>query len=122
MRRRALALMLGLLVAGAPEVLALCQFSCATPLVAKADAEGHHEHSHPSPGSAQETTKASSHGCGNADGLAAAVMSKVRITPPPADVATIFTTVPPGEGAAPISCGLRQTPPGNRLLATPLRV
>src|SRR5687768_1595233 len=76
MRRRLLALVLGLIVAGAPQALEVCQFVCAG-ATAGAAAEGHHGHSCPhSPApSAATTFQSVPHACGHADNLPEALGS-----------------------------------------------
>jgi hypothetical protein len=123
MRRRVLVLMLGLLVGGAPQALALCHFACAASM-ADAAARGHQGHScsHlPTPSTAR-TFEAGPHVCGHADELPEAAVPIVQIATPPAVLNTIFTTVPPLQCGDGISCGPQQTPSGNNLLGTPLRV
>jgi len=121
MRRRVLALVLGLLVGGAPEALVLCHFACAASM-AVAATEGHQGHSasHPSTPGTAKTVKADPHVCAHADELPAAAVSIAQIAAPPAVLTIVL--VPPMQGSERISCGLQQTPPGNSLLATPLRV
>jgi hypothetical protein len=121
MRRRVLSLVIGLLIAGAPEALAPCHSACAASR-SDASAHGHQGHSHPSTNSAAKTFKAVPHVCGRADELSTTAVPVVRISASPAVPATIFTTVPPVQGGERISCGLLQTPPGNTLLTIPLRV
>jgi hypothetical protein len=123
MRRRVLALVVVLLVGGAPEALALCHLACAASM-ADAAAHGHHGHSpshSPTPSTAK-TFKADPHRCSHTDDLPTAVVSIVRIGAPPAVLTTIFKMAPPQQDAERISGALQKTPPGHSLLATPLRV
>jgi len=120
MRRRVLALVLGLLVAGAPEALALCQFTCAPSV---ADTEHHPGHScgHPST-FATATLKAGPHPCGHTDALPDAAGPIVQVTAPPALVTAICSTLLTLHAAERLPWGLQQTPPGYALLASPLRI
>ena len=123
MQRRVLAFVLGLLVGGAPEALALCHFACAAS-TADAMAEGHEGHSraHPSTRGAAKTFNANPHVCTHADELPTVAVPIARLAAPPAALPTVCTTVPPTQGAARMSCGRQQTPPSNSLLTTYLRI
>ncbi len=127
MRRRALALTLGLLVGGAPEALALCHVACAAS-IADVTAASHHVHpsSHVSaaddaPQSAG-TASTGSHLCGHPDELPAAAFPIVQLTAPAAILTTIFNAAPRLPGSEQASYAIQMPPPDDGRFAIPLRI
>lgn len=123
MYRRILALVLALLVVGAPQALGACRFVCAASM-AESAAEGNDEYScaHQSDAAALTVLEAIPHRCGHAVELPDAAPQAVRIVTPPAIVSTSFTTLLSLRTEAVFSRAQRQISPGPVFLATTLRI
>jgi hypothetical protein len=126
MHRRLLALVLGLVVAGAPEALEACQVFCTSaahtgmPIVARHAEHGHSGHRVAAP-AAGAGWQAAMHVCGHDDALPTARQQILPTTAQPASIVTILPAIPAGS-ARPIAPAVRPKPPRSGPFAAQLRV
>lgn len=125
MRRRFLAFVVTLLVAIAPQTLAICRFACAASTINGPESvKAHDGHScaHESPDSNAVRLQASPHACGHADQIPDMVERSISMTAvPPAIVASVF--LPPLlEISGTISLSTHEKSPGYCGLIAPLRI
>jgi hypothetical protein len=129
MTRRLLALMMAIVVAGAPEALEVCQVICATAVTAggsttaASDIAAHHSHHREAAPSRQLELRAVPDACGPGKALLpSAARKSARAPVQPAIAATVQAFPIVSQSTRTHAPGLRQKPPGLPFLAASLRI